>query len=55
MEIKKTVQDKHPNFRNKEGKLYLVRCFACDRENWGLVVAEGVCALCGWKEDNVNM
>ena len=38
-------QDRPPNFRDEEGKLFLVRCFACNpeigRENWALVVAEG--------------
>lgn len=54
---KKVNQDQHPNFRNKEGRLYLVRCFACPdagergRENWALVVAKGECAWCGWKEE----
>ena len=50
----KTFQDKHPNFRDKSGKLFLVRCFSCDptkgRENWAPVVATGSCAWCGWNE-----
>ncbi len=48
------IQDRPPNFR-ENGKLYLVRCFACEsehgRENWAMVVAKGVCAWCGWSED----
>lgn len=44
-----TENDRPPNFR-REGKLYLVRCFACGAENWAPSVAEGVCAWCGWKE-----
>jgi hypothetical protein len=47
-------QDRPPNFRSKEGKLYLVRCFACEaeygRENWAMAVADGTCAWCGWPE-----
>lgn len=47
-------QSRHPNFRNKEGVLYLVRCFLCDgdggRENYLPAVASGQCAWCGWKE-----
>lgn len=45
-------QDREPNFRDKSGKLYLVRCFACDaergRENWAMMVARGICSWCGW-------
>lgn len=42
-------QDRTPNFRAK-GKLYLVRCFSCNRENYAPAVASGVCAWCGWEE-----
>ena len=49
--MKKVNQDKHPNFRGKDGKLYLVRCFACNKENYSPAVASGQCAWCGWKED----
>ena len=49
-------QDRRPNFRDEEGKLYLVRCFVCDeehgRENWVVAVASGTCAFCGWAEEN---
>ena len=42
-----------PNFHDKDGRLYLVRCFNCDakhgRENYGPAVASGQCAWCGWK------
>ena len=48
------IQEKRPNFRNSEGKLYLVRCFICDPncgvENYMPAVATGQCAWCGWKE-----
>lgn len=47
-------QDKHPNFRNKKGQLFLVRCFKCEpgrgRENNSTIVASGQCCWCGWKE-----
>ena len=49
----KTIQDKHPNFRNKEGKLYLVRCFKCNKENYSIAVASGKCIWCGY-EDKLN-
>lgn len=46
-------QDQHPNFR-EDGKLFLVRCFACGdsfgRENWAMAVSRGTCAFCGWRE-----
>lgn len=45
-------QDRRPNFR-EDGKLYLVRCYACSphgRENCSFAVASGECSWCGWKE-----
>ena len=52
----KALQNKPPNFRDKDGKLFLVRCYMCHpelgRENVGSVVATGQCAWCGWEEDN---
>ena len=52
---KKTIQDRHPNFRNKEGKLFLVRCFKCEpsrgTENWAPAVAAGYCAWCGYEDE----
>ena len=55
----KTVNDRKPNFRDENGKLFLVKCFACNseigRENYAPIVATGQCAWCGWKEeDNAN-
>lgn len=53
-----TIQDRPPNFRDENGKLYLVRCFACENErgteNYMPAVATGQCAWCGWKEDVEN-
>jgi hypothetical protein len=47
-------QERSPNYRDKDGRLYLVRCFACGdsygRENWEFAVARGTCAYCGWME-----
>jgi len=51
---KKINQEQGANFRGKNGKLYLVRCYACGdkdgrgRENWAPAVASGTCAWCGW-------
>ncbi len=44
-------QSKHPNFMWDNGRLFLVRCHACDRENYAPAVASGQCVWCGWKED----
>lgn len=48
-------QERHPNFRNADGQLYLVRCFACEpergRENYALAVPSGQCCWCGWREE----
>jgi hypothetical protein len=38
----------------KDGKLYLVNCYACGRENYALMVASGKCAWCGWCQDDVE-
>ena len=47
-------QEIHPNFRSKDGKLFLVRCYNCvpvvGRENYLPAVASGQCAWCGWEE-----
>ena len=45
-----TVQDYNPNFRDEDGKLFLVRCKVCDRENYLPAVASGICVWCGWTE-----
>ena len=51
----KVNQDRGANFRGEDGKLYLVRCYACGgehgTENYAPAVATGQCAFCGWKED----
>jgi len=39
-----------PNFRDEDGKLYVVRCPECKRENYALAVAGGRCCWCGWGE-----
>lgn len=49
------LQEGPPNFRGKDGQLFLVRCFACGdwpqgRENYLPAVASGRCAWCGWQE-----
>lgn len=45
----------HPNFIGKNRKLYLVRCYECDkeygRENYVMNVSAGVCTWCGWAAD----
>jgi len=50
----KTIQDKGANFRDKEGNLFLVRCYVCGgehgKENYAPAVATGCCAWCGWEE-----
>jgi DNA polymerase II large subunit len=51
-----TIQDRKPNFRNKSGKLFLVRCFACNnefgKENIATMVYSGKCAWCGYDSQN---
>lgn len=54
-----TIQDRPPNFRNDEGKLYLVRCFVCEPqrglENYSIAVASGTCYNCGYSEEDKNV
>lgn len=56
MSEERVIQERPPNFRDDDGKLYLVRCFACGdseygKENYMMAVASGQCAWCGWKEE----
>ncbi|MFC1746074.1 hypothetical protein ACFL35_18930 [Candidatus Riflebacteria bacterium] len=55
MKGKQVNKDRPPNFRDKEGKLFLVRYFACNsirgRENYGHAVTSGQCAWCGWTKE----
>ena len=52
------VQDQNPNFRSKDGRLFLVRCYICGgergRENYAPYVASGQCAWCGWKDTEAH-
>ncbi len=58
--INKSVnQEKGGNFRNDEGVLCLIRCYACGDEDYGRenhmgAVMGGYCAWCGWSEDKLN-
>lgn len=53
LEVGTPLQVRPPNFYD-DGQLFLVRCFACEpehgRENYGLAVASGQCAYCGWPD-----
>jgi hypothetical protein len=48
------VNDREPNFHAADGRLFLVRCFACGgehgTENWAMAVSSGRCAFCGWAD-----
>lgn len=54
---------KEPNFKGKEGKWFLVRCFECGgkigQENYIPDVASGICAWCGYdinkKQSNIKV
>ena len=51
--MSKNINDRPPNFRDKDGNLYVLRCFKCDpengRENHGAAVSSGICAYCGYR------
>jgi ribosomal protein L37E len=36
------------------GKVYLVRCPKCKRENWSGAVSSGVCAWCGFDANKLG-
>jgi ribosomal protein L37E len=38
------------SFTAEDGRVYLVRCPRCNRENYAPSVATGQCAWCGHKE-----
>lgn len=40
-----------PNFIGNNDKLYLVRCYECDRENYKPNVPLGICTWCSWRYD----
>jgi len=44
------AENERENFRDKDGKLFLVRCPKCKLENYAFAVASGECAWCGWRE-----
>lgn len=46
------LEDCNENFRDEEGKGFLVRCPSCKRENYAMMVASGQCGWCGWRENN---
>lgn len=41
-------QNKHPNFISTNGEFNLVKCYACNVDNWGPAVTTGRCMWCGW-------
>lgn len=47
----KNPQLKEPNFEH-DGKIFLVRCHKCGRENYAPAVSSGMCVWCG---DNANL
>ncbi len=34
-------------YETPEGKLCMIRCFSCGRENYAMAVSSGCCAFCG--------
>lgn len=47
-------QDREPNFRGKNGKLFLVHCYACNLENYLPAVSSGECMWCGYPKEVKN-
>ena len=54
VEIKKGVgwtnltTKSYPNFSDKDGRCYLVKCPKCKKENYALAVYDGICNWCGF-------
>ncbi len=44
----KLLADKHQNFKNEHGRICLVRCPKCKRENYAMNVMSGICTWCGF-------
>jgi len=42
------INDRPPNWRDKNGNLYVIKCFKCGKENHGAAVSSGICAYCGY-------
>ena len=47
------LEDQRANFRDADGKPYVVRCPNCLKENWALSVSTGECAWCQWKAEEI--
>ena len=43
-----TEEIKPPNFIGNNGQVYLARCPKCDKENYAMNVAIGICTFCGF-------
>lgn len=52
--ITREQQLRHRGNYERDGKLYLVNCYACGCENYALMVSSGKCAWCGWGQDDVE-
>jgi len=48
------LEDCRENFRDDDGRPFVVRCPKCKRENWAMAVASGQCSWCGWHEPNAE-
>ena len=48
------LEDCWENFRDDDGRPFVVRCPKCKRENWAMAVASGQCSWCGWHEPNAT-
>lgn len=35
-------------YKKDDGKVCMIRCFKCGKENWALSVSGGTCAVCGF-------
>lgn len=42
------LEDELANFRDENGKPFLIRCPKCRMENYAPAVATGKCAWCDW-------
>jgi ssDNA-binding Zn-finger/Zn-ribbon topoisomerase 1 len=47
------IEVKPPNYKGENG-VFLVRCTQCNKENYALAVASGICAWCGVDANREN-
>ena len=51
-EMMKVEKELSENFTDENGKVYLVQCPICHKENYASAVSHGICAWCGYNAND---